>query len=296
MSLLHNAGFAVVCGSILISFSGVFVKLLSGSTGPVTAAFYRVLLGGVLLSLFAAVRRRPFWKGWKPFLYAVAAGFIFALDLTFWHQSILFIGPGLATILGNFQAILMAVAGILIFKEKVSLKLLLSIPLALLGLFLLAGSSLAGSSSDYRTGILFGLITALCYTAYLLTLRAAGRLQQKLPPVTNIALVCAATALFLGVSLPLHGETLLPGGAGDWLLLAAYGLFSQGVGWVLISSNMPRLAASRTGLLLLAQPALSMVWDVLFFGRVLTAAEWTGAALAIAAIYLGGTARRRTAG
>jgi drug/metabolite transporter (DMT)-like permease len=49
--------------------------------------------------------------------------------------------------------------------------------------------------------------------------------------------------------------------------------------------------ASRAGLLLLLQPALTFVWDVLFFGRPTTAPEALGAALAIGAIYMG-SARR----
>lgn len=284
---------AVVSGSVLISFSGVFVKLLSAGTGPVSAAFYRVLLGGILLAVLGTLRRHRFFAGWKPLLCAAAAGLIFALDLTFWHQSILYIGPGLATILGNFQAVLMAATGILIFHEKVSLRLLLSIPLALTGLWLLAGTGFSTANGDYRTGIIFGLVTALCYTTYLLILRTAGKLKQRLSPVMNIAQVCLFAAFFLGWLLPLHGEKLLPGAASDWAILLAYGIFSQGAGWVLISTYMPELPASRTGILLLAQPALSMVWDLLFFGRILTEAEWAGALLALTAIYLGGTAGLR---
>ena len=41
------------------------------------------------------------------------------------------------------------------------------------------------------------------------------------------------------------------------------------------------------GLLLLLQPTLAFVWDVLIFGRAFGVTEVSGAALALFAIYLG---------
>jgi drug/metabolite transporter (DMT)-like permease len=40
-------------------------------------------------------------------------------------------------------------------------------------------------------------------------------------------------------------------------------------------------------LILLLQPALAFVWDVLFFQRPTTLVNWLGVMLALAAIYLG---------
>jgi hypothetical protein len=42
-----------------------------------------------------------------------ACGLFFALDLFCWHASILHIGPGLATIIDNFQVFVLTTVGIL---------------------------------------------------------------------------------------------------------------------------------------------------------------------------------------
>ena len=63
--------------------------------------------------------------------------------------------------------------------------------------------------------------------------------------------------------------------------------------WLLMVGAMPRLPASLVGLLLLLQPALAFVLDVLLFGRPTTALDWLGLALALAGILLGAFARRR---
>jgi len=68
----------------------------------------------------------------------------------------------------------------------------------------------------------------------------------------------------------------------------------QAFAWVLISNSLPRIAASRAGLILLLQPALSFFWDVLFFNRQTGIAGWAGVAMVLAAIYLGMTGGTKT--
>ncbi|MGH8090443.1 MAG: EamA family transporter, partial [Rudaea sp.] len=76
--------------------------------------------------------------------------------------------------------------------------------------------------------------------------------------------------------------------------LLGLGLFGQVLGWVLIASAMPQLPASLVGLLLLLQPALSFVLDVILFARPTGALDWIGLALSLLGIFVG-SARRRPA-
>jgi drug/metabolite transporter (DMT)-like permease len=59
------------------------------------------------------------------------------------------------------------------------------------------------------------------------------------------------------------------------------------VGWLLISRGIPHVEAGRAGLVLLLQPSLAFVWDILFFGRPTDALDVAGAVLAVGAVYLG---------
>ena len=54
-----------------------------------------------------------------------------------------------------------------------------------------------------------------------------------------------------------------------------------------LSAGVTRIPASRAGLILLLQPSLSFVWDVILFGRPTDLTQALGAALAVTAIYLG---------
>ena len=155
--------YQVLCGAFLISFSGIFVKLADVS--PTASGFYRVFFGAVFL-LCATLWFESFKKRTvAELLLIIFCGFVFALDLFFWHESIMYIGPGLATLLGNFQVFLLAATGILFFKEKSRPRFFAALPLAFLGLFLIVGMSWNDLDSGYKTGIYLGLLTAVCYTA-----------------------------------------------------------------------------------------------------------------------------------
>ena len=61
-----------------------------------------------------------------PSLLAGLSGAVFSIDLFCWHLSIDYVGPGLATILGNCQVFILALAGRLLYKERLGLAFILS--------------------------------------------------------------------------------------------------------------------------------------------------------------------------
>jgi len=283
----------VMIGAVMISFSGVYVKL--AHVTPTVAGFYRVFLGGVILMLIMIWKRERLWKGFPCFALGILCGFIFALDLLFWHKSIHYIGPGLATILANFQVFLLALFGVTVLGEKMNLRLILAIPLAMIGLFMIVGIRWDHMGESYRLGILLGLATAICYCGYVLTLRKLQSMNDPLSPMANLMIITFATSVFLGIGVWQEGASFMLPDAQTIVVLFSYGLFSQVIGWILISTGLPGIRASLAGLLLLLQPALAFVWDMLFFNKETTSVSIAGAILTIAAIYMG-TARRTDKG
>jgi drug/metabolite transporter (DMT)-like permease len=281
----------VLSGAFLISFSAVFVKWAHVS--PTIAGFYRNLFGGLLLALITLVQRKRLWKSGFYFLFACASGLFFSLDLFVWHQSIHFVGPGLATILANFQVFFVALIGILFLGERLSIRLILAMPLAILGLFLLAGIDWPQLGKHYQIGIVLGLAAALFYALYLLSLRKIQSAKQPLSPTTNLSVVCGVAAGFLGMAAWFqHDSFVIPDGQ-SWAALLAYGFFSQVLGWMLITKGLPKVSPALAGLLLLLQPALAFTWDIFFFNRPLNALSGLGALIAFGAIYMGLTAKPR---
>jgi drug/metabolite transporter (DMT)-like permease len=285
MNVLGNPRLRLFVGAALISFSPVWVKLVDVS--PTTSGFYRVLIGGVALALFLIVTRQRLRLSKRVWLILAFSSVFFALDLWFWHRSINYVGPGLSTLLANFQVFFMMLAGMFLLRQTPRPIQMIAIPLALFGLGMIVGFDWQNLPADYQLGVVFGLLTAVAYAGYMLTMRAARTGSVHSIPTREIAVISLVSAMILGLSAFAEGASLAIPTLADAAWLIAYGLFSHCLGLLFIASSLPKVSTTEAGLALLLQPTLSFVWDVVFFARPMTALELTGAVVALFAIYLG---------
>jgi drug/metabolite transporter (DMT)-like permease len=274
----------VATGAVMISFSSVFVKIVN--TGPAVIGFYRMVFGGVILLVSLIILKGRLWQGRRHFLLALSCSIIFSIDLILWHRSIFYIGPGLATLLSNFQVFFLAGFTIFILKEKITPKMIMAIFLAVIGLYLLVGIDW---HLHHKIGIFLALATALCYAVYVLILRKivskAGTFS-----VSNLATLTLITLInmcIVGAVAFLYNESFYVPAKQSWLALLAYGLVSQVLAWIFISAGMPKITPLQVGLVLILQPALAFIWDITFFARPTPAIEVIGAIICIGGIYLG---------
>ncbi len=281
----------VMLGATMISFSGVYVKL--AHVGPATSAFYRNLIGGIILSIIVLLKREQLWKDWRYFLLASLCGLFFALDMFLWHKSIHYVGPGLATLLANMQVFILAVVGVAVLRERLTFSLGLAIPLAMTGLYLIVGIQWKDLGGVYKVGVYCGILAAIFYAAFFLSLRKLQSMEGALSAKVNLVMVSWTSVLFLVFTVPAGGESYIIPDLQTLAALLAYGVSSQVLGWVLITKGLPGIRASLGGLLLLLQPSLSFVWDILFFNRATDIAGYAGLSITLAAIYLGSTSRSK---
>jgi len=285
MKVLANAHVRLFAGAALISLSPVWVKLVSVS--PTTSGVYRTLFGGVALLIYLLLTRQRLRLSRPVWAMLLAASVFFALDLWFWHRSINYIGPGLSTLLANFQVFFMMLAGIILYRQAPRPVQLFAVPLALLGLGLIVGFDWRELPADYRLGLIFGLLTAVAYAGYLLTMRAARANALDTLPLREVAIMSLTVAGMLAVSAYFEGVSLAIPSKADAGWLLAYGLLSHCMGMVLIASSLTMVSTTEAGLAMLLQPTLSLVCDKLFFARHVTTTELVGAVIALTAIYLG---------
>ncbi|MGA8180713.1 MAG: DMT family transporter [Desulfobacterales bacterium] len=281
----HHALVSLVIGAVMISFSGVWVKV--SHVTPTASAFYRVFFGGIILLSAALFRREMLWHGKRHLLLNLTCGLFFAVDLVFYHYSVMYVGPGLGTILPNFQVFILALTGIFFFGEKVRLLFLISIPLAVIGLLLIVGIDGRQWDQLNKTGVYFGLGAAVFYAAFLLSLRKLQSDQAGLSLFYVLTVVSLAASAFLSLEIFHTGDTFAIPDLQSFFALMALGLFSQTIGWMLIANALPALVASLSGFILLLQPALAFVWDVLIFQRPTSLTNWIGVFIVLFAIYFG---------
>jgi len=287
-SSLNRSIAALAAGAAIVSVTGPIVRVLA--VPPTVTAFYRMVFGGAILLVIVLIARARLRLDRYSVLLAAAAALSFACDMTMWNRSIRLVGPGLATILVGCQVFPMAGIGLLFYKEKLTWRLAVSVPLAIVGLAMIVGVDWRLGSPGFRHGVLFGLGSAFCYAGYLVALRRLQHGAGLGGRVSNMATVSVCCAAFLGVIALVQRESFRIPEARSLGLLVALGVIGQVLAWVLMSSGLPKVRHSLASLVLLLQPLLASVWDVLFFRHPVTVLQAIGAAVTLGAIYLGATA------
>jgi len=249
---LAAAGLGAAC----ISASAILIKL--AGTGPATAAFYRCFLAlPILFALAVVERRRRGPRRLAAHLGAIAAGAFLAIDLVLWNHTIADVGAGIATLLGNLQVLFVALAAWVLLRERPGRRFLVALPVVMAGVALVSGLAGAGAGDSHPlAGIVFGIGTSLSYAAFLLILRQTSAGTRHIAgPLAEVTTTAALGSLLLGLAF--GGLQLgVPWASLRWLLLVA--ITSQTVGWLLITSSLPKLPAAVSSLLLLLQPVAAM--------------------------------------
>ena len=281
---------AALAGALAISFSAIFFGL--SRVDPMTGAFFRVAYAlPVLFVIWLMVRHRD-QRTWQKRLLAVGSGFLLGVDMVFWHTAIGHIGAGLATLIANSQVVFVAIAAWLILGERPSRRIIIAIPVVLVGVAMVSGLGRGDAfGSNPLLGTLLAMVSAMFYAAFILVFRASNNIQA--PPAGPLMEATAGgvvTVLLLSVftggidfapTWPAHG----------WLIVLALG--AQVGGWLLIGYALPRLPAVEIATIILVQPVLTMIWGALVFDERPSTIQLVGAAVVLAGVGFVAIARAR---
>jgi drug/metabolite transporter (DMT)-like permease len=186
---------------------------------------------------------------------------------------------------------MVAVAAIVLGRERADRRRLAALALASGGLVLVLASARAGALDPLGAALALG--AALVYTTYILVSQGvAGRIR----PTVLSALVCSGAAVSLTTGSALVGD-LRPGELtlAGWGWLAAIAVISTVVAVSLFFAGLKRVGPTTASVLSTVEPVVTVVLAFLVFGELLGAWQLVGGAFVIAAILVLGTQRPREA-
>ncbi len=292
MNLIQNHRLRLYFGAVLISFSPIFVSLVH--VNPTASAFYRVFIGGIALTLYLLLSKKRFDFNMSVWFFLLMASIFFAADLWFWHRSVIYVGPGLGTLLANMQVFIMMMAGIFLYKQMPTRVQLFSVPFAVIGLFMIVGLDWNELKPNYQMGIIFGLLTAICYSSYLISMRQAQQSETNVIPISEVAVMSLMVSIILALTAFFESESLVVKDPNDYLLLLIYGIGSHAIGGIMIASALVKVSTTEVGIALLLQPTLSFVWEILFFNRSFSVIESVGVIIVLYSIFLSSNRKARS--
>jgi drug/metabolite transporter (DMT)-like permease len=196
----------------------------------------------------------------------------------------------LSLLLYTFPA-MVAVAAIVLGRERADARRLAALGLASCGLVLVLASAKAGSLDALGAGLALG--AAVIYTTYILVSEGvAGRIR----PSVLSALVCSGAAVTLTLGSALVGD-LRPGDvtAAGWGWLAGIAVVSTVAAVSLFFAGLRRVGPTTASVLSTVEPVVTVVLAFIVFGELLGALQLIGGALVIAAVLVLASYRPRQA-
>ena len=283
---------ALFAGAAAIASSPLFVKV--SETGPVATAFWRVALALPFLWTWSlAAGRAAHSAGFAAERrLIIAAGLFFAGDLAVWHWSIVLTSVANATLLANLAPIFVTLAVWFLLGKSPATTFLAGLAIALAGVGMLIGGDFRLGASEI-TGDVLGVITAMFYAAYQLTV-------TRLRASVSTASVMAWSGLFTAAALLpvalLSGETILPATTTGWVKLFGLALIAQAAGQSLIAYAMAHLPATASSVGLLAQPVLAALFAWVLLGEALGWLQFAGGVAVLLGIRVAQRAELAAAG
>ncbi|MBY0392609.1 MAG: DMT family transporter [Novosphingobium sp.] len=271
---------ALLGGNFALALGPWFVRM--ADSGPVSAGFWRLFLPLPVLAILAVRQRGPV-RAVAPlsaWLLIAIAGVAFALDLASWHIGIAYTRLGNASLFGNSGSLILMVWGLIAARRLPRPIELTAIVAAISGAAILLGRSL---EIDHVTliGDLFCILAGVFYFFYIMLLQGARDRFESWELLFTSTLASAPVMLAIALWL---GEPVWPH---VWWPLVALAFCSQVVGQGLIVFALRHFSALIIGVVLLTQPAVSILIGWLVFGETMGPLDAIGMALIAAALLLG---------
>ena len=279
---------ALIAGAIGISFSPIFARI--SELGPTATAFHRVLLAAPILVAFLSYadgRAKPATAprqrlGRREYWLLAISGIAFAADLGFWHWSIQLTSVANSTLLANLTPIFVTLAAWLIFRERISGLFLIGLALALGGVTVMVRASFAIDSA-HVWGDVLGVITAVFYATYLLTVKLLRETLSTLRIMTWSTVITAVCLLPVAI---ISGNDLIAVTWAGWAVLIGIAWFSHIGGQGLIAYALAHLPAAFSSVALLVQPMAAALLAWLILDEALGTLQAFGGAVVIVGIAL----------
>ncbi len=277
-----------VKGSIFVFISAfmyatlpILTKLaFQNGLSPSSAIFYRYLFAFILLFIYL--------KSYKketviiPSLKVIVQGLFLVAGSVSYFYALQSIAASTGSIIFFTHPIIVAVLAILIYKEKINVKLAAGLFLALMGIILVSGI-FSASVTIAPFGLMLAMISSICYACF--ALLGQSNVAQASPiALTATFTLTGALIVPLIFFRDMHFITSL-----TWpqvLICLTMALFNTVLSISFYLKGMKLIGATRASLISSLEPVLTVILAMLLLNEVLSLLEAAGAVLVLISLYL----------
>lgn len=272
----------IMIGVISVALSAIFVKLATADAGVI--AFYRMLFSVVLmLPIFLMkYRREILLLTRRDWIYSAVAGVFLSFHFIFWFESLNYTSVASSTVLVTLQPIFAFAGTYFFFKERLSIKTILSATIAILGSVIISWGDFKVSGTALY-GDMLALIGCALITAYLLF---GQDVRKRLSLITYTFIVYSISTVTLFLYVIIKGESLGPHPNADWFWFIMLALIPNLFGHTLFNWSLKWVSTNVISIAILFEPVGASILAYYIFQETLSISQITGGLVVIAGILL----------
>lgn len=276
---------AVIASCILFGMIGIFVREIK-DMGPGSILFYRLYFGfAALLSYFIIIGEVKDLKFKQKRYYLLLLGILNTVCAFAYFSAIKHIGIPVSVLLLYTAPIYVTFFSPFLLKERVTVRDTLALTLSISGILLavnpanLSGIAVSGGIADNTLGIIFGIISGLCYGC---TIMIVNYLKDIYSPVEQIFWSTSVSLiLLLPFGISVSGPVLFE----NLKILIPLGIIATAFASLLYMRGVSQIKAQTAAVISLLEPVSSIVFCCMLLGEPMQSNTFGGCIFILAGAF-----------
>lgn len=284
MNLEKRAQIHFIISMLIFGTIGLFVKFIPLSAGIIASS--RGILGGLFICILLLTKKDKISiiSIKENFKMLLLSGFLIASNWIFLFEGFKYSTVSAVTVLYYLCPIFLLIWSAVFFKEKISIKQVICIVIALIGVVLISGLLNGdGKSLNQIKGIVYGILAGVFYSLVILCNNKLKHVKQ--PESTMIQIFIAGLfvlphALFttkvINISMNMYSVFML-------LIVV---IVHTGIAYVMYFDAVSKLKTGTVAILSYLDPVFALMMAVLFLKEKMGIIEIIGALLILSSAYI----------
>ena len=260
------------------------IPLLKSGMELDSVCFYRFALASFFMWIICKVKGVSLRCSGKEILAMGLLSIFYAATSFFLTASYKYISSGTATTIHFFYPVVVALAMILLFGEKVSVWKIIAIVAGIAGVFFLSGGITGEKIS--LTGLILVLVTVITYPTYVVGVNQTP-VVMRMNGMKQTFLVLFFSAIIFFVNVLVKGAHFSPLSTSyQWEYAIALAIIPTLVSDFALIYAIQMAGSTITAILGCMEPLVAVICGVIFFGETFTANSLAGMLLVFAAVFI----------
>lgn len=272
----------IIIGVFSVALSAIFVKMTSADSG--VTAFYRMLFSILIMSpvFFMKYTQEIKKLSKRDWAFTSIAGIFLAFHFILWFESLNYTSVASSTVLVTLQPLFAFAGTYFFFKEKLSIKTLVSGVIAVLGSVLIGYGDFKISGSALYGDVL-ALIACALITGYLLF---GQDVRQRLSLITYTFVVYSFSTIALFFYIIAKGESFGPYPASEWMWFLLLAIIPNLLGHTLFNWALKWVSTNAISIAILFEPVGAAILAYFILGELLSSSQIIGGTVVLCGIIL----------